>query len=974
MKKLLFILAALCCTMMSFAVPEGAISGKFSVSADKKVYFSQGNLQYQWYYYVFQFAEHQWDVIGADNTNIGDPVWQGFIDLYGWGTSGYDDKVPHTNSTVSSDYGPATGDIAGTPYDWGSVAETMDLDTTWRTLTKAEWEYLLQTRPNAANLQGKHLLHGVGGLVLLPDNWDLDARPLSAMSDDTWAAWEALGAVFLPSTGYRTGTTVKNITTEANYWTSTRYESDATTAYHLYVPSSGDLQIGHSKLYLGMAVRLVNDVKKCKVTINQNIAEGGSYRIGYFDMETSAIDLINDLSKLDSIEEGTTLFLRPDEEYGYKVVGTELSTEPGVIDTRAFNIFTVNGDMTVTIYFEELPKWKVTIAEVTGGHAEVSYTSSGWVLTDEQLAEVVDGTSLTFKAIPDDGYHFVEWTPNSAYGFTPTLAEGRHIIKSDITVTPVFEKDGFTVTFSAAPSPSLAPAPDGTRRAPMVFGGGHVECVTVPTSGDPVTINSGDEVMAGTVVRFTAVPDALGWTLDYWSTGPATGNSKEVTIDNDYTIVAYFKESAMCTLTLQDDGNGVITVFNGTPGEEVYSAAPINVLEGQEIILTAHPNVGYEFDHWDNYTDPYFDEDLDVWVVPAVTGNTTIKAYFREKATETLAEGAIGGLFTVGVDGEGKPIRVQFSQGNLQYIAGDGKTHKVADETLAESSLARRGTWQFAEEQIDYIGSKNNNAADDYDEPIDIFCFGASGFDSRYPWLKTISALEQDISATNYDFGVFNAISNGGNEPGLWRMLTKDEVDYMLYQRGNHSNCVYWGRQLHGIGTANGEAGLFLMPDGWVMPGELAKENVMFLPLEVEDYVTNRFKSEAWTILEQSGVVFIPAGGARFDLGGGIVIYAVGQALYNQLATYAYSGEAYALGAMSAIPGEFDGGTTVGPFPTGTGGCTVRLVRDIPSAPEGIETPSLQGRSGEATKLIRNGQLLIIRDGKTYNALGVEIK
>lgn len=41
---------------------------------------------------------------------------------------------------------------------------------------------------------------------------------------------------------------------------------------------------------------------------------------------------------------------------------------------------------------------------------------------------------------------------------------------------------------------------------------------------------------------------------------------------------------------------------------------------------------------------------------------------------------------------------------------------------------------------------------------------------------------------------------------------------------------------------------------------------------------------------------------------------------------------------------------------------------------QGIESPSLQGRSGEASKVIRNGMLLIEKNGKTYNALGTEVK
>ena len=40
---------------------------------------------------------------------------------------------------------------------------------------------------------------------------------------------------------------------------------------------------------------------------------------------------------------------------------------------------------------------------------------------------------------------------------------------------------------------------------------------------------------------------------------------------------------------------------------------------------------------------------------------------------------------------------------------------------------------------------------------------------------------------------------------------------------------------------------------------------------------------------------------------------------------------------------------------------------------EGIISPSLQGRPGEASKFLRNGQLFIDRNGKTYNAQGALI-
>ena len=58
-------------------VPEGALSGEFSVSATTKVHFSQGNLQYQASTNNWRFAAHQYDTIGGANANIS-PTYRPF--------------------------------------------------------------------------------------------------------------------------------------------------------------------------------------------------------------------------------------------------------------------------------------------------------------------------------------------------------------------------------------------------------------------------------------------------------------------------------------------------------------------------------------------------------------------------------------------------------------------------------------------------------------------------------------------------------------------------------------------------------------------------------------------------------------------------------------------------------------------------------------------------------------------------------
>ncbi len=64
-------------------VKDGAILAEFSVSDSTKVYFSQGNLQYQASTGTWKFADNQYDMIGDNNSNISSS-YSGWIDLFGW--------------------------------------------------------------------------------------------------------------------------------------------------------------------------------------------------------------------------------------------------------------------------------------------------------------------------------------------------------------------------------------------------------------------------------------------------------------------------------------------------------------------------------------------------------------------------------------------------------------------------------------------------------------------------------------------------------------------------------------------------------------------------------------------------------------------------------------------------------------------------------------------------------------------------
>lgn len=257
--------------MVEYEDDDQFLTGRFSVAADKQVTFSPGNLQYKASTSTWAFAENQYDFVGGDNTNISS-TYDGWIDLFGWGTSGYNDKQPYMTSDTDYDYGDGTNDLTGTNYDWGayaSISNGGNMD--WRTLSAAEWDYLLQTRDGAASKHGNATVAGNKGLVLLPDKWQLP-EGLSFTADptdwttntytaDQWAKMEAAGAVFLPASGRRiNGGTIYNFATNCRgyYWTVSASGEDRASFLDFREAQAAKNSTDYRSM--GFAVRLASDV------------------------------------------------------------------------------------------------------------------------------------------------------------------------------------------------------------------------------------------------------------------------------------------------------------------------------------------------------------------------------------------------------------------------------------------------------------------------------------------------------------------------------------------------------------------------------------------------------------------------------------------------------------------------------------------------------------------------------------------
>ncbi len=210
---------------------------------------------------------------------------------------------------------------------------------------------------------------------------------------------------------------------------------------------------------------------------------------------------------------------------------------------------------------------------------------------------------------------------------------------------------------------------------------------------------------------------------------------------------------------------------------------------------------------------------------------------------------------------------VYFSRGNLQFNAGQGKHVTASKDTV-------KGTWRFAKNQYDYIGSANSNISETYTGWIDLFCWGTSGWKSKanayQPWSKSESCSDYYPGGSesnnltgdfaNADWGVYNAISNGGNEPNKWRTLTTSEWQYLF--QNNMWTLGYI------MDSTNSYLCFMLIPETFAAPEgttvtalSTTTSSTYLSDLTVPS--TNKYTTEQFASLEKLGVVALPCGGFR---------------------------------------------------------------------------------------------------------------
>lgn len=279
------------------------------------------------------------------------------------------------------------------------------------------------------------------------------------------------------------------------------------------------------------------------------------------------------------------------------------------------------------------------------------------------------------------------------------------------------------------------------------------------------------------------------------------------------------------------------------------------------------------------------------YLCPEFANLTLQIQYTNMKKVLLLAVMAIALMACGGPNGSGNPANIEgslpgkfvlpsgkvicFSMGNLQYNAA-------------------QDVWRFAPRQYGVVGaggygniagadgsgnSDNALVSEDYDGWIDLFGHGTSGWPSGaeayQPWtindeskyyipldIRESDPLPENYDLTddyaNADWGVYNKISNGGNEAGIWRTLAREEWRWLTEDRPNAEDLI-------GKATIQGACGMVLMPDDWQQPEEIEWESGYG-----QDWDTNEYSYDEWKVLEDAGAVFLPCAGVRTSSGGDV--------------------------------------------------------------------------------------------------------
>ena len=244
-------------------------------------------------------------------------------------------------------------------------------------------------------------------------------------------------------------------------------------------------------------------------------------------------------------------------------------------------------------------------------------------------------------------------------------------------------------------------------------------------------------------------------------------------------------------------------------------------------------------------------------------GSHALEAGKIYNITRNAIPGALVGKFSVS-----STDKVYFSKGNLQYTKSTGIWSFMDHQYSTVETTSQAIGDDYASQDVVSLfgwGTSGWNNGNTYYQPYNTAYVSSSGSSKGYGYgPKNGSTYTYDLTGTyaNADWGIYNAISNGGNTAGTWRTLTKDEWTYLFNTRSastvnGTADARYAKAYL--FGTTHG---VIIFPDVYSHPAGVTAPTGINATSSTSWY-GNKYTATDWAKMEAAGCVFLPAAGWR---------------------------------------------------------------------------------------------------------------
>ncbi len=278
----------------------------------------------------------------------------------------------------------------------------------------------------------------------------------------------------------------------------------------------------------------------------------------------------------------------------------------------------------------------------------IDSTEGGEVIEPgEESFEYLEGSEIVLEAVPEEGYHFVEWTGDNDTIDDPTANQTVITMNDDHTITAEFASTDYELTIDSTEGGEVLEPGEGT------FG-----------------------YQMGEVVSIEAEPEEgyqfLEWTGDIGTIeDPGAAHTTIEMLDN-YTITAVFEEyvTEIYEITVNIEGESEVSVEYDDEVNLVEDSWTGNIEEGTVVTLTAMPYDGWIFVNWEG--DHPEGEQHESLIEITMDENKELTAHFEELVMEyeLTIESTAGGV--VSEPGEGTFMYDHGTTVALEAVADEG--------------------------------------------------------------------------------------------------------------------------------------------------------------------------------------------------------------------------------------------------------------------------------------------------------------